>query len=155
MAQSVATVQHYTEALPTERKTAFTTLLDVITKGLPSGFELTMAYGMPAFVVPHTLYPPGYHCNPAQPLPFISVANQKGFIAVYHMGLYAMPHLMKWFRVEYDKHTAVKLDMGKSCIRFKKWSEIPVAVMEKLAQKVTVDEWITVYETEVKAPRKK
>lgn len=155
MATPEATVQHYIEAIPDERRAAFTALLEEIKKMLPRGFELTMTSGMPTFVVPHTLYSPGYHAAPAQPLPFIAIANQKGFIAVYHMALYAMPQLLKWFRVEYDKHTALKLDMGKSCIRFKKWDQIPVAVMGLLAQRVTVDEWITVYETEIKAARKK
>lgn len=155
MSSDTATVQQYLDALPPERKPVFEELLSTVQKNLPTGFQLTMTYGLPGFVVPHKLYPPGYHVNTAEPLPFISIGNQKGGIALYHMGLYAMPRLLKWFQVEYDKHCATKLDMGKSCVRFKKPEAIPMQLIAALAKQVTVDEWITVYEKEVRNARKK
>jgi len=97
--------------------------------------------------VPHKLYPAGYHCKPEDPLPFLSIASQKNFIAVYHMGIYANPKLLKWFVSEFPKHSKSKLDMGKSCIRFKKMEDIPFKLIGELASKMTVKEWIDMYES--------
>lgn len=105
---------------------------------------------MIGYVVPHSLYPDGYHCNPKLPLPFINIASQKHFIAVYHMGIYADKKLMAWFTKEYAKQVASKLDMGKSCIRFKKFDQIPLALIGALAAKMTPQQWIAVYEKEFK-----
>ncbi len=105
-----------------------------------------MNYGMIGYVVPHTLYPKGYHCKPTDPLPFMNIASQKNFIAVYHMGLYADPQLLKWFTQEYPKHSTQKLDMGKSCIRFKKPDQIPFKLLGELAAKMTPTQWIQLYE---------
>lgn len=121
-------------------------LRKVIAKNLPKGFSETMAYGMIAYVVPHSLYPDGYHCDPKTPLPFINIASQKNFIAVYHMGIYADKKLLDWFSKEYPKHSKTKLDMGKSCIRFKKPDQIPFKLIGELASKMTVKEWIALYE---------
>jgi hypothetical protein len=106
-----------------------------------------MSYGMIGFVVPHSIYPDGYHCDPKLPLPFISIASQKNFIAVYHMGIYADRNLLEWFENEFPKHSKSKLDMGKSCIRFKKINEIPYELIGQLAGKVSVNEWIKTYES--------
>jgi hypothetical protein len=133
-----------------ERLAALAKIKDTIRKNLPKGFKEADSYGMNSFVVPHSKYPAGYHCVPKQPLPFISVANQKNFLAVYHMGLYADPELLKWFTAEYPKHCKTKLDMGKSCIRFKKTGDIPYELLGELAGKMTPEDWIRLYEKNIK-----
>ncbi len=146
MQSSAITVAAYIKELPPERQTAIKKLRSVIRKHLPTGFKETMAYGMIGYVVPHALYPTGYHCDPNQPLPFLSLASQKNFIALYHMGLYADPALYKWFTSQYAKRCRTKLDMGKSCIRFKKPDDIPYDLIGELASKMTVQAWIAMYE---------
>ena len=105
---------------------------------------------MLAYVIPHSIYPDGYHCDPKTPLPFMSVASQKNFVAIYHMGIYANKELLDWFLDEYPKYCKRKLDMGKSCIRFKKIEEIPFALIGELASKMSVDKWIEIYENAIK-----
>ena len=105
---------------------------------------------MIGYVVPHKLYPDGYHCNPKLPLPFIAIASQKNFIALYHMGIYINPLLLEWFTTEYSKQFSYKLDMGKSCIRFKKMDQIPFDLLSELIQKISVQEWIDCYESKIK-----
>ena len=145
--QSTATnPDEYIKSLPDDRKSAMQELRNVIKKNLPNGFEEVMSYGMLGYVVPHSKYPKGYHCDPKLPLPFLNIASQKNFIAVYHMGVYADPALLKWFTEEYPKHTKGKLDMGKSCIRFKKPDQIPFDFIGELASKMTPDQWIERYE---------
>jgi hypothetical protein len=117
---------------------------------LPKGFEETLNYGLIGYVVPHSIYPNGYHCNPKLPVPFMNIASQKNFIAVYHMGLYANPELLNWFVQEYPKHCNTKLDMGKSCIRFKKTNQIPFDLIAELSKKISVKEWIETYENTIK-----
>lgn len=155
MTSTATTVEGYIASLPEERKAAVQQLRDTIKKNLPKGFSEVMGYGLPGFVVPHTKYPEGYHCDPKQPLPFAGYASQKNFIAFYHMGIYAMPQLLDWFTKEYPKHSKAKLDMGKSCIRFKKPEQIPYALIGELMKKMTPDEWIAVYETHLKKPAAK
>jgi hypothetical protein len=121
-------------------------LRETLLANLPSGFAEIMSSGMISYVVPHTVYPNGYHCDPKQPLPFISIASQKNFVAVYHMGLYADPELLAWFTTEHQKQTPQKLDMGKSCIRFKKIDQIPYELIGALAAKSTPQQWIATYE---------
>ncbi len=154
MTSTATTVQEYMDALPDDRKAAMKKLRDSIISGLPKGFSEGMAYGMPGFSVPHSKYPAGYHCDPKQPLPFVSIASQKAFIALYHMGLYAMPQLLQWFQEEFSRHSKGKLDMGKSCIRFKKPEQIPYELIGELMKKVSPDEWIAVYEENFKNARK-
>ena len=150
MTSAATTVKEYIDGLPEDRKEAINQLRTVIQKKLPKGFQEEMSYGMIGYVVPHTLYPAGYHCNPKLPLPFMNIASQKNFIAVYHMGIYADPKLMDWFLAEFPKHSKSKLDMGKSCIRFKKPEQIPFELMGELASKMTVKEWIALYEKNYK-----
>lgn len=150
MQSKAITPEEYLESLPEDRKKAMTELRKVITANLPKGFKEGMGYGMLGYFVPHTLYPDGYHCDPKLPLPFMSVASQKNFIAVYHMGVYSDPKLLKWFTEEYAKHSKTKLDMGKSCIRFKKPEQIPFKLIGELASKMTVKEWIERYESAFK-----
>lgn len=150
--QSIAkTVSDYLNELPEERKVAFLKLRNTILNNLPKGFEEQMSYGMLGYIVPHSLYPEGYHCNPKLPLPFMNIASQKNFIALYHMGIYAIPELLEWFTTEYPKHSSQKLDIGKSCIRFKKLDQIPFDLIAELAGKMTVEDWINCYETQIKS----
>lgn len=146
MTSDAKTPAQYIKTLPEDRRVALSKLRDTITQHLPDGFKEGMSYGMICYVVPHSIYPNGYHCDPKQALPFLSIASQKNFIAVYHMGIYADPLLMKWFTNEFPKHTTAKLDMGKSCIRFKKAELIPYELLGELAQKMTVKDWIALYE---------
>lgn len=141
---------HYIEQLPEERQGPMRQLRQIIQENLPAGFEEAMSYGMIGYVVPHSLYPAGYHCDTKLPLPFISIASQKNFVAVYHMGIYATPELMDWFLAEYPKHNKRKLDMGKSCIRFKKIEEIPYDLIGELVSKMTPEDWVAQYEAVVK-----
>jgi uncharacterized protein YdhG (YjbR/CyaY superfamily) len=140
------TVAEYVKELPADRQQTIEQLRSVIKKNLPKGFKEEMNYGMIGYVIPHSLYPAGYHCKPTDPLPFMNVASQKNFIAVYHMGLYADPVLMKWFMTEYPKHSTLKLDMGKSCIRFKKPDQIPFKLIGELTSKMNPAQWIALYE---------
>lgn len=144
------TPEAYVEQLPDDRKQVINKLRAVILENLPPGFAETTGYGMIGYVVPHSLYPAGYHCKPAQPLPFMGLASQKNFVAVYHMGLYADPQLMAWFTGEYAKHSQVKLDMGKSCLRFKKPDHVPFQLLGELAAKLTPQQWISTYEAVLK-----
>ncbi len=150
MTSAAKTPEQYVKELPADRKESFTKLRDTVLKNLPKGFKEVMAYGMPGYVVPHETYPAGYHCDPKQPLPFASIGSQKNFIALYHMGIYAMPDLLKWFSTEYPKHSQHKLDMGKSCIRFKIPDHLPYKLIGELMKKISVEDWIKVYEAYVK-----
>ena len=150
MKSKAETIEQYIEELSDDRKEAILNLRNIISENLPTGFEEQMSYGMPGFVVPHSIYPDGYHCTPELPLPFISYASQKNFVALYHMGIYANPELLKWFVEEYPKHCKTKLNMGKSCIRFKKMENIPYKLIAELIKKMSVEEWISIYEKNLK-----
>ncbi|RXM40275.1 hypothetical protein BOQ62_07025 [Chryseobacterium sp. CH21] len=147
--QSVS-IEDYISKIPEERQEAFKKLYDTVNDNLPKGFEEATNYGMLGWVVPLETYPAGYHCAPGTPLPFISVASQKNFIALYHMGLYSTPELLDWFVAEYPKHSKKKLDMGKSCVRFKKVEDIPFELLAELSKKMTADDWIKIYESQYK-----
>jgi len=150
MISKATTVKEYIAELPPDRKKAMTQLRKVILENLPEGFEETMSYGMIGYVVPHSKYPAGYHCNPTLPLPFMNIASQKNFIAVYSMGVYSDPELLKWFSDAHAKASPKKLDMGKSCIRYKKTEDIPFSLIGQLAAKRTPDQWIAAYEKRYK-----
>jgi len=150
MRYNVDSIDGYIEALPEERQVVIKKIRKIINKNLPKGFQEGYIYSMLGWVVPHSLYPDGYHCKPADPLPFLNLASQKNFIALYHMGIYADPKLMKWFTDEYPKHCKRKLDMGKSCVRFKKMDDIPYDLIEALVKKMSPKDWIKVYESAVK-----
>ena len=143
-------VKDYINLLESDRKKTITQLINVIEQNIPKGFEKVMNYGMPSFVVPHSIYPKGYHVTPDLPLPFIGIASQKNHIGFYHMGLYADSKLLDWFISEYPKYCKLKLDMGKSCIRFKNISEIPYELIGILSSKMTVKDWIDIYEKNIK-----
>ena len=150
MQSKAASVNDYIEELPEDRKAAIKKLRAVIKKNLPKGFQECMGYGMIGYVVPHSKYPKGYHCDPKLPSPFMGFASQKNFIAVYNMGVYGDPKLLKWFTDEHAKVSSKKLDMGKSCMRYKKPEDIPYELIGELAAKITPDEWIACYEKNVK-----
>ncbi len=149
MQSSASNVTEYLESLPSDRKEALTKLRNILITKLPEGFQECMAYGMIGYVVPHSIFPAGYHCDPKIPLPFLSIASQKNFVALYHMGIYSDPDLLNWFVGEYPKHVKTKLDMGKSCIRFKNMADIPYELIEELASKMTVQDWINRYTTKL------
>ncbi|MGB1247853.1 MAG: DUF1801 domain-containing protein [Chitinophagales bacterium] len=140
------TVEEYVSKLPEERQTAVNHLREIINKNIPKEFEECLNYGMLGYVIPLSYYPKGYHCKKDAPLPFMNIASQKNFVAVYHMGIYTDEKLMDWFATEYPKHCKYKLDMGKSCIRFKKIEDIPYKLIGQLASKMTADDWIAKYE---------
>ena len=144
------TIEAILQSVPEDRRKAFNQLHEVIVKNLPKGFEAAISYGGLGYVVPHSIYPAGYHCKPAEPLPFSAIASQKNSINFYHMGIYANTDLLKWFVSEYPKFCKQKLDMGKSCIRFKKVDDIPFELIGKLMQKISVQDWIHMYETTMK-----
>ncbi len=147
MYSDVSTVDDYIKALPQERQDPMKKLQELFKAELEGvGFEEGIGYGMISYFVPYSLYPKGYHCKPKQPLPFLSIASQKNYIAVYHLGIYADEPLLEWFQSEYPKHTTAKLDMGKSCIRFKKTSDIPYDLFKALAKKISAEDWINLYE---------
>jgi len=150
MQYQATTTQEYIDQLPEERQDPITKIKEILSKNLPSDLEEGILYKMIGFYVPHSMYPDGYHCKPTDPLPFINLASQKNFIALYHMGLYAKKELHDWFVSEYPKHCKFKLDMGKSCIRFKKMEDIPYELIAELAQKMSTAEWIEIYEKALK-----
>jgi hypothetical protein len=139
-------VETILENIPEERKEAFERLHQIIVDHLPAGLEPGLSYGNLGYVVPHSLYPAGYHCKPSEPLPLAWIASQKNSINFYHMGIYADPKLMDWFLAEYPKHSTQKLDMGKSCMRFKKPEQIPFELLGQLMGKMSAQEWIDMYE---------
>jgi uncharacterized protein YdhG (YjbR/CyaY superfamily) len=155
MTSDAATVEDYIAQLPADRRNAVSRLRDVINQNIPTGFVEQMNYGMIGWVVPHSIFPDGYHCNPKDPLPFTNVASQKNFISFYHMGLCADESILKWFTDEFKKRSSAKLDMGKSCVRFKKPEHIQFELIGELVAKITVDDWIHRYTTTIRDARKR
>ena len=150
MQSKASSPEEYIAEMPADRQQAFKKLRAVIKKNLPEGFQEVMGYGMIGYVVPHSKYPAGYHCNPKLPLPFMNIASQKNFIAVYNMAIYSSPAILKWFTKAHAKASSKKLDMGKSCLRYKKPEDIPFDVIGQLASRITPDEWIATYEKAIK-----
>ncbi|QQR93413.1 DUF1801 domain-containing protein [bacterium] len=150
MQSKATTVSQYLNELPEDRKTTFLKLRETILSNLPDKFEECMNYGMIGYVVPHSIFPEGYYCDPKLPLPFLALANQKNSINFYHMGLYADSKLLNWFQSEYAKVCKSKLDMGKSCIRFKNLDDIPYELIGELVRKMSANEWIFLYEKNIK-----
>jgi hypothetical protein len=154
MPWKATTVVQYIAGLEPERRAPIARLRDTIARKLPRGFEERMSYGMIGWVVPHTLYPAGYHCDPKLPLPFLALASQKQAISLHHMGLYADAELLAWFTAAHARASAKKLDMGKSCIRYKKAGDIPFDLIGELAGKMTPKQWIELYESTIKDARR-
>ena len=159
MVQSKATtVKDYLAELPEDRRAALQAVRDVILKNLDHEFEEGMQYGMIGYYVPHSVYPPGYHCDPRQPLGFACLASQKNHMALYLMCVYGDANQRKWFEAEWKK-AGKKLDMGKSCIRFKKLDDLALGVIGETIRRVTARKYIEVCERALssrqKAPAKK
>lgn len=150
MTYEAITPEEYVAQIPEERKPIFSKLRKIIKDNLPKGFEEELNYKMLGYYVPHSIYPEGYHCDPKLPLPFMNLASQKNSINLYHSGVYAKKELYDWFVAEYPKRSKRKLDMGKSCIRFKKMDDIPYDLIAELCTKLTVNEWINIYESAIK-----
>ncbi|MEM7186515.1 MAG: DUF1801 domain-containing protein [Bacteroidota bacterium] len=150
MQYNANTVEDYIDQIPEDRKGPVTKLRNIVLKNLPKGFEEGIQYKMIGYYVPHSVYPDGYHCDPKVPVPFMNIASQKNFIALYHSGIYAKKELSDWFIGEYPKHSKYKLDMGKSCIRFKKVDDIPYDLIAELVTKMSMEEWLDIYTTNIK-----
>lgn len=150
MQSEAKNVTEYFDLLPDDRKAAMNALRKVINDNLPLGFSEEMSYGSVGYVVPHSLYPAGYHCKPSLPLPFINIASQKNHIALYHIGIYADKKLLDWFIKDYPKHCKTKLDIGKSCLRFKTLEQIPFELIGEFCSRYTPQQWIALYENEFK-----
>ena len=150
MQSKASSPEEYIKEMPADRQAGFSKLRAVVKKNLPKGFKEAMSYGMIGYIIPHSKYPKGYHVNPELPLGIMAIASQKHFIAVYHLGVYADPALLKWFKAAHAKASAKRLDMGKSCIRYKKPEDIPFDLIGELAAKITPDEWIAIYEKNLK-----
>jgi len=150
MRSEAVNVEDYLSSLPDDRRAAVSELRSTIVRNLPAGFKEVMSYGMIGYVVPHETYPPGYHCDPKLPLGFINLASQKNYIALYHMGLYS-GELLEWFRAEWPRHSKKKLDMGKSCIRFKKPEDVPFELIGDLVSRITPERWVEIYESALRS----
>ena len=150
MQYKASSPEDYINQVPEERQDALKKLRQTIKNNIPKGFEEGIQYGMIGYYVPHSKYPDGYHCKPEEPLPFMSFASQKNSINLYHSGIYAVPEIHDWFVSEYPKYCKRKLDMGKSCVRFKKVDDIPFELIAELCTKLTAEEWIDIYETNLK-----
>lgn len=148
------TALEYIQSLPEDRKEAFLKLRNTVKKNLPKGFEETIQYKMIGYVIPKKTYPAGYHVTPELALPFLHIASQKNGLALYHMGIYADLKLLKWFQTEYPKHCKTKLDMGKSCIRFKNLNDIPWKLIGELVSKMSPKDWIQIYEKNIKKTKR-
>ena len=149
MKSNSETVEKYLIELPEERKLPMSTLRNIIKNNIPDGFEEVMSYGMIGYVVPKSVYPNGYHCNPKLPLPYINIGSQKNFIVLHHLGIYGSTKILDWFVSEYPKHAKHKLDMGKGCVRFKKVNEIPYLLIEELIKKISLEKYIAQYEENI------
>ena len=145
MQSKAATVEQYLAELPEDRREALQAIRETILKNLPKGYEEGMQYGMIGYFVPHSVYPPGYHCDPKQPLPFASLASQKNYISIYLGCIYMIAEHQAWFREAWAK-TGKKLDMGKSCVRCKKLEDVPLKLIGQAIQRVPVKEFIEHYE---------
>jgi len=150
MKSNSETVEQYLNELPEDRKLPMSNLRNIIKNNIPKGFEEVMSYGMIGYVVPHSIYPSGYHCNPKLPLPYINIGSQKNFIVLHHLGIYGSTEILDWFVSEYPKHAKHKFDMGKGCVRFKKVNEIPYLLIEELINKISLEKYIAQYEENIK-----
>ncbi|MBC8117783.1 MAG: DUF1801 domain-containing protein [Candidatus Saccharimonas sp.] len=153
MQSKATTVEQYLSELPEERRAAIATVRHVILKNLDKDYEEGMQYGMISFYVPHRIYPAGYHTDPKQPLPFACLASQSDYMSLYMMTVYGEGAEETWFRDEWAK-TGKKLDMGKSCIRFKKIEDLALNVVGEAIRRVPARKFIEHYESVLKNSRK-
>jgi hypothetical protein len=154
MTSKATTVTQYLKELPPERREAVEAIRQAILKNLDKGFQEMVQYGMIGYSVPHSIYPPGYHCDPKQPLPFAGIGNQKNHIGIYLFCIYADQDLSKWF-VEEWKKTGKRLDMGKGCVRVRKLDDVALDVLGKTIKKVKLKAFVKMYEDAIPEPRRK
>ncbi len=145
-----ASPEDYLASLPEDRQEPMTALRDAITEALPEGYQEGIQYGMIGWSIPHSIYPAGYHCDPKQPVPFVSIASQKSHMAVYLFCLYLEPEAVEKFQADW-KATGTKLDMGKSCLRFKKWSDVRVELIQDVIRSASVEKFLAAYEASIPA----
>lgn len=150
MQSKATTVDDYLKELPEDRRAAISKVRQVIRKNLPKGVAEGMQYGMIGYFVPHKVYPPGYHCDPKQPLPFAALASQKNYMSVYLCSLYQRPSEEGWVRERFAA-AGKKLDMGKSCIRFKKLEDLPLDVVGEAVARFSVADYVSQYEAQLAA----
>ena len=155
MAAKPTTVKEYLDSLPEDRRKALRKVRAAVNKGLPKGYKEGIQYGMLGWFIPHRVYPAGYHCDPKQPVPFAGLASQKNYMSLYLMCIYGDEKHKGWFEKEWKK-SGKKLDMGKSCIRFKKVEDLPLEVITEAVSRVPVDKFLAHYEASVpKAGKRK
>jgi uncharacterized protein YdhG (YjbR/CyaY superfamily) len=152
MTSSAKTVDEYIAALPDDRRAAIGKIRAVIRKNLPKGYAEQMQYGMIGYVVPHKIYPPGYHCKPEDPLPFAALASQKNHMALYLMSAYQTVGMADWIKEKFAA-SGKKLDMGKSCIRFKKLEDLPLEVIGEAVALVPVADYVAHYQAAIRKER--
>lgn len=145
MRSTATTIEDYLAELPEDRREAIQAVRETILKNLPAGYEEGVQYGAIGYFVPHSIYPAGYHCDPSQPVPFVGLASQKNHMGIYLMCVYGDPEHEAWFRQAWAK-TGKKLDMGKSCVRFKKIEDVPLKVIGQTIKRVPVKKFIARYE---------
>jgi len=150
MRNSENSVKEFIDKLPEDRANAVLKLMEIADRALDEGFEKTITNDMVGYVVPKRIYPQGYRPSKGEPLPFLSFASQKNHIAIYHMAMYMDKDLLKWFEKEYSVRVDTKLDMGKSCIRFKNMEKIPYELLEELFKKISVMDFVKLYEDVLK-----
>ena len=148
MPKNFKTVEDYLASLPPDRREAIQAVREVILKNLDDDYSEGIQYGMIGYFVPHSIYPPGYHCDPKQPLPFAGLASQKNHMAIYLMCVYGNATLDNWLRDEWAK-TGKKLDMGKSCIRFKKLADLPLELIGRAIARVPAKKFIADFESQI------
>ena len=146
MKNTAKTVDEYVKGLPEDRREAISAVRKVILKNLPKGYHECMSYGMIGYVVPHSVYPKGYHCNPKLPLPFVNLGSQKNHMALHLMCIYLDAETNQWFRKAWEK-TGRKLDGGKGCIRFKRLEDVPLEVVGQLIARIPVADYIALTES--------
>ena len=150
MDENSSLIASYLNGVDDDKKVAFRLLYDTIVKNIPKGFEEQLSYGMIGFVVPYSIYPPGYHCNTKLPLPFVSIAAQKKCITLHNMGLYFDAINKNWFEPQFNNYSDYKIELGKGCIRFKKWDQLPIQLITDLIQKISIADYIALYERQLK-----
>jgi hypothetical protein len=153
MQSKATTVEQYLSELPEDRRKALEAVRQVILKNLDKDYEEGIQYGMIGYYVPHRVYPAGYHCDPKQPLPFAGLASQKNYMSLYLMCVYGNSNHAKWFQEAWGK-TGKKLDMGKSCVRFKKLEDLPLGVIGEAVKRVTAKKYIEYCESALKTRTK-
>lgn len=160
MQSKAATVGEYLKTLDPDRRQAIETVRQVILKNLDKGYQEGMQYGMIGYYVPHSIFPAGYHCDPKQPLPFVSLASQKNYMSLYLMGVYCgcaddggdLSPEARWFREAWAR-TGKKLDMGKACLRFKKIEDLALDIIGESVKRIPAKQYIERYLEAISRPR--